>query len=80
MRILKETKANEFKVTIFHWNNKYLLKFEDGANEITYKINQLDISTESDIDLFLTDPELMNKVRECFDAVINTLDAFFSKV
>ena len=80
MRIIKETKAEEFKITIFHWNNKYLLKFEDGRNELTYKINQLDLTTEADIDVFISDTEVLGKVRESFEKMDQTLDLYFSKI
>ncbi len=80
MRIIKETKVGEYKVTIFHWNNKYLLKFEDGRSELTYKISQLDITTEADVDVFLSDADVLGKVRESFEKMDETLDTYFSKI
>ena len=80
MRIIKETTVGQFKVTMFHWNNKYLLKFEDGHNELTYKISQLDITTEADVDVFLTDQDVLGKVRESFQKMDETLDTFFAKI
>lgn len=80
MRIVKETSVGLYKVTIFNWNNKYLLKFEDGLNELTYKISQLDITSETDVDVFLTDPEVLAKVNESFEKMNQTMDVYFSKI
>lgn len=46
MRIVKEVNYAEFKITIFHWNNRYLIKLEQGFLEQTYKIDQFEISDE----------------------------------
>jgi len=80
MRVIKEASVGLYKVTIYHWNNKYLLKFEDGLNELTYKISQLDITSEADVEVFLTDPEVLSKVDETFGKMNQTLDAYFSKI
>lgn len=80
MRIVREIKVEEWKVTIFHWNNKYLLKFEDGFNELTYKINQLDLTAETDIDVFLENGEVLGKVRESFEKMEETLSVFYNKI
>lgn len=80
MRIIKELSVGIYKVTIYHWNNKYLLKFEDGINELTYKVSQLDITSEADIEVFLTDTEVLQKVNESFEKMNQTLDVYFSKI
>ena len=80
MRILKETTVQEWKVTIFHWNNKYLLKFEDGFHELTYKVNQLDITSETDINVFLEDEAVLEKVRESFEKMDETMTVFLNKI
>ena len=80
MRIVKELSVGTYKVTVFHWNNKYLLKFEDGLNELTYKISQLDITSEADVEVFLTDPEVLLKVNESFEKMNQTLSLYFSKI
>jgi hypothetical protein len=80
MRIIKEASVGLYKVTIFNWNNKYLLKFEDGLHELTYKISQLDITSEIDLDVFLNDPEVLAKVNETFEKMNQTLDVYFTKI
>ena len=49
MRIIGEIPHPDCKIVIFSWNNRYLLKFESGHLEQTYKINQHDISDESEL-------------------------------
>jgi hypothetical protein len=49
MRIVGEIPHPECKITIFHWNNKYLLKFELGPFEQTFKISEFDISSEDEL-------------------------------
>jgi hypothetical protein len=52
MRVVKEFTKNEIRVSVFSWNNKYLLKFEQGPMEQTFKIPETDILEESDLDKF----------------------------
>lgn len=43
MRILAELPHPECKITIFSMNQKFIIKFEKGAYEQTYKLSELDI-------------------------------------
>lgn len=49
MRVIKEIPHPECKITIFHWNNKYLIKLEAGPFEQTFKIHELDLTSEEDL-------------------------------
>ncbi|MGD1889872.1 MAG: hypothetical protein ACFB15_04635 [Cyclobacteriaceae bacterium] len=49
MRIVGEIPHNHCKITIYFWNNKYLIKLERGWIEQTYKVPELEISGEGDI-------------------------------
>jgi hypothetical protein len=49
MRVVGEIQHPECKITIFHWNNKYLIKLEAGPYEQTFKVNELDLTSESDV-------------------------------
>ncbi|MEQ8927152.1 MAG: hypothetical protein RLO81_15130 [Fulvivirga sp.] len=55
MRIVKELVKSNIKISIFSWNGKYLLKFEQGDIEQTYKIDEFDVISESDLDKLLTE-------------------------
>jgi hypothetical protein len=49
MRIVGEIPHDVCKITLFSWNNRYLIKLEYGLLEQTYKVNQFDISSEADL-------------------------------
>lgn len=49
MRIVGEIDHPECKITIFHWNNKYLIKLELGPFEQTFKLNEFDIGSEAEL-------------------------------
>ncbi|MCA6380033.1 MAG: hypothetical protein IM574_08360 [Cytophagales bacterium] len=49
MRVVGEIPHPEVKITIFHWNNRYLIKLEAGPFEQTFKIEEYDLSSEEEI-------------------------------
>jgi hypothetical protein len=49
MRVVGEIPHPELKITIFHWNNRYLIKLEAGPFEQTFKIEEYDLSSEEEI-------------------------------
>lgn len=55
MRVVKEIPGDQYNLTIYSWNNKYLLKFEQGSFEQTYKISEFDVLMESDLDVIVSD-------------------------
>jgi hypothetical protein len=58
MRVLHEISKPTFKITIFAWNNRYIIKFENGRLEQTYKIDQFDVTSENDLMAMLDEPFL----------------------
>ena len=55
MRVVGEIPHPEIKITIFQWNNRYLIKLEAGAFEQTFKIDQSDISSEEDLKMVVNE-------------------------
>jgi hypothetical protein len=53
MRVVKELIREEIRVSIFSWNNKYIIKYELGPMEQTFKLSEMDVLEESDLDVFL---------------------------
>ena len=49
MRVVGEIPHSDCKITIFSWNNRYLIKLEQGLLEQTFKVNEFDISGESEL-------------------------------
>lgn len=67
MRIVGEIPHKVCKITLFSWNNRYLIKLEQGLLEQTYKVNQFDITAEADLyrivdDAFINDA--LNRFKE----------------
>ncbi|GAB3224542.1 hypothetical protein J0A67_09405 [Algoriphagus aestuariicola] len=71
MRVVKELTREEVRISIFSWNNKYILKFELGPMEQTFKLSETDILDEQDLELFLAG-EFFEKVKLRFDEMGKT--------
>lgn len=49
MRVVGEIPHASCKITLLAWNNRYLLKIEQGLLEQTYKVNEYDLAGERDL-------------------------------
>lgn len=49
MRIIGEIPHPDCRITLFHWNNRYIIKLEKGYFEQTFKIDQFDLASEDDL-------------------------------
>lgn len=72
MRVLKEIQRPQCKVTVFSWNEKYLLKLEKGPIEQTFKISEMDITSEDDLEEILNE-DFMQKADERFTEMMEAL-------
>lgn len=63
MRIIKELNHPACKITVYAWNNRYIIKLEDGLLEQTFKVNEFDVTHESEVETLLDDTFL----REALD-------------
>lgn len=43
MRYLHDIPNSQFKIGLYAWNNKYILKIEAGLYEQTYKLDETDV-------------------------------------
>ena len=66
MRVVKESTINDIRITVFSWNNKYLVKYEQGFIEQTYKINELDMGSEEELSVFFAE-DFLEKIQEKMD-------------
>ena len=71
MRVVKELIKEEVRISIFSWNNKYILKFELGPMEQTFKLGETELSEENELEAFLTG-EFFEKVKTRFDEMGRT--------
>ena len=72
MRVVTEIAHPEIKITIFHWNNRYLIKLEAGFFEQTFKIQEYDINSEAEV-VKLIDDEFIKSAIERFNQMAESL-------
>ena len=49
MQIVGEVPHPECKITLFKWNNRYLVKLEKGLFEQTYKVSQFNVADDEEL-------------------------------
>lgn len=65
MRVVGEIPHPDCKITLFAWNNRYLVKLEQGYLEQTFKIDQFDLTSDADL-LTIVDSEFIDKALHRF--------------
>ncbi len=63
MRIVGEIPHQDCKITLLSWNNRYLIKVEQGFLEQTFKIDQFDLAGDEDLRRLIDD----QFIKECLD-------------
>ena len=70
MRVIAELPHPECKISIFSMNQKYIVKFEQGVFEQSYKLAELDLSGGGVNDVFeILDEEFIATVVERFKSM-----------
>jgi len=72
MRIIGEIANVSCKITLYHWNNRYLIKLEKDFLEQTFKVNQFDITSENDLTKMIDD-RFINEALNRFDSMERSL-------
>jgi hypothetical protein len=72
MRVVGEIPHAYLKITIFNWNNRYLIKLEHGSLEQTFKISELDINAEEDVTK-IVDSEFLREAEARFIEMAQSL-------
>ena len=65
MRVVREETRGEIRVSIFSWNSKYIFKYELGPMEQTFKVSEVEILEESELESFL-EGDFMEEVKRRF--------------
>ncbi|GGE97029.1 hypothetical protein [Hymenobacter cavernae] len=78
MRQLADIPHPEVKITLFSWNGKYLIKLERGPFEQTYKVSEMDVTSEDDVRALL-DEEFVQAVVQRFSQMRHDLQAAFAR-
>lgn len=68
MRYIKDIVHPQFKIGLYQWNNKYIIKIEMGLYEQTYKIDDYEIASMEEIDRIF-DEAFMLSVSNKFEAM-----------
>lgn len=78
MRIVKELSKNDIRITIFDWNEKFLIKYELGPLEQTYKLSKWDIISEDEFITKLTSNEVIKDIETRFNDMGKTLGKLYT--
>lgn len=71
MRIVAELPRPDCKITIFSMNMKFLVKFEQGNLEQTYKISEMDVTGGVNGVFQILDEEFIKAVVKRFEGMRN---------
>ena len=66
MRIIGEIPHSQCKVTLYHWNNRYLIKLERNGLEQTFKVDQFELTSDKDLQI-LVDELFLQKALDRFE-------------
>ncbi len=80
MRTVAEIPHLDFKITVFAWNNKYIIKLEKGNYEQTYKISEMELSGDEDIHKIVKDEAFISAARERFKEMNHSLNLALNKL
>ncbi|MDZ4714615.1 MAG: hypothetical protein SH819_04015 [Cytophagales bacterium] len=79
MRVVGEIPHSACKITIFHWNNRYLVKLEQGPLEQTYKVQEFDVASEAELRSLINEEFIQAALRQ-FDTMGQTLQTALEKI
>lgn len=60
MRLVKDIPHEKYKIQIFQYNGKYIVKIELGQFEQTFKIGETDVFGIEDVERMITQELLIN--------------------
>ena len=63
MRYVQDIPHPQFKIGVYAWNGKHIVKIEAGPYEQTYKINDLDLTNAAGVQAMLDEPFLATVAR-----------------
>ncbi|AEL26751.1 hypothetical protein [Cyclobacterium marinum] len=72
MRVVNELVNDGIRISLFEWNNKYIIKFELGNMEQTFKVPAMDVLEENDLEA-LMGGVFFEQVKKRFDEMHQSL-------
>jgi hypothetical protein len=79
MRVIGEIAHPECKITLYHWNNRYIIKLEQGPLEQTFKIQEYDVASEADIKVMVSEDFIQAALRR-FEEMGQSVQEAISKI
>ena len=79
MRLVKDIPHERFKIQIFNYNAKYIVKIELGQFEQTFKIGETDVYGVEDVERMITPELLSNAVKRFVEMRADWEEAFKQK-
>ena len=79
MRLVTEIPHSRFKIQVFHYNSKYIVKIELAQFEQVYKIGELDVNGLEDV-LKMIDEELLKNCLDRFVVMRSDWEKSFKKI
>lgn len=80
MRVIAELPHPDCKITLFNMNQKYIIKFEQGTLEQSYKLSELDLSGGGANEIFqILDDTFIATVVERFKRMRTDFSAAYNR-
>ena len=80
MRTVAEIPHSDFKITVFAWNNKYIIKLEKGNYEQTYKVSEMETSGDADVLKIINDESFISSAKERFKEMNQSLNGALNRL
>jgi hypothetical protein len=63
VRFVNDIPHPQFRIGLYAWNGKYIVKIEAGPYEQTYKVSEMDIAEADSVQAMLDEPFLAGVAR-----------------
>lgn len=68
MRYIKDIPNSRFKIGLYQWNSKYIIRVESGMYEQTYKIDDYEVASIEELEACM-DEDFTSRIALRFDAM-----------
>ena len=79
MRLVKDIPHERYKIQLFQYNGKYIVKIELGQFEQTYKIGETDVFGLGDFERMISEELLSNSLKRFIEMRSDWENAFKNK-
>lgn len=79
MRFIKTIPHHSLSIQLYAWNQKYILKYESGLLEQTYKIPEFEISGEENIEKLAVAIHFIQAIEKRFEEMWKDLQTIIEE-